>query len=139
VQSRATPSFPGGWRIALVGGAGLLGAAGVVLAAMAAHLRGGQILATASDFLMIHASLVVGLAALSGQVARPRSWLFVATMVLVGVIFFSGDLTLSALVEKRLFPMAAPTGGTLLIASWLGISVLAALEMIFPALSGQAD
>jgi uncharacterized membrane protein YgdD (TMEM256/DUF423 family) len=122
--------FPSLWRAAVIGLAGLYGAAGVMLAAISAHVRGGQSLATAADFLMVHASLVIGLAALAGQTKYPRSWLFLANMVLVGVTFFSGDVALSTLAERRLFPMAAPTGGTLLIACWLGISVLATFEMI---------
>lgn len=104
-----------------------------MLAAVAAHVKGGPTLTTAADFLMIHAGLVVGLAALSGSVARPRGWLFVATMVLVAAFFFSADLTLATLAERRLFPMAAPVGGTLLIICWLGISALAVWEMFSPA------
>jgi len=122
-------AFPHAWRGALILVAGFYGAFGVVLAALAAHLKGGTGLSTAADFLMIHACLVVSLCALAGQVTRPRAWLFVGTMVLVAVTFFSGDITLSSLASRRLFPMAAPTGGTLLILSWLGVSLLAAVEM----------
>jgi uncharacterized membrane protein YgdD (TMEM256/DUF423 family) len=39
---------------------------------------------------------------------------------------FSGDIALRALVDHRLFPMAAPSGGTLLIGGW-GLLVVAAL------------
>ena len=36
---------------------------------------------------------------------------------------FAGDLTLRHYAGHGLFPMAAPTGGTLLIASWLVLAV----------------
>jgi uncharacterized membrane protein YgdD (TMEM256/DUF423 family) len=39
---------------------------------------------------------------------------------------FAGDLTLRQYAGHSLFPMAAPTGGTLLIASWLVLAVAAA-------------
>ena len=39
---------------------------------------------------------------------------------------FAGDLTLRQYAGHSLFPMAAPTGGTLLIASWLALAVAAA-------------
>jgi uncharacterized membrane protein YgdD (TMEM256/DUF423 family) len=122
--------FPAVWRAAVLVVAGLYGAAGVILAAVAAHLQGGSALVTAADFLMVHATLVVALAALSGQVFSPRSWLMLATMVLVGVTFFSGDIALTALASRRLFPMAAPTGGVLLIGCWLAMSVLAVTELV---------
>jgi uncharacterized membrane protein YgdD (TMEM256/DUF423 family) len=39
---------------------------------------------------------------------------------------FAGDLTMRQYAGHGLFPMAAPTGGTLLIASWLALAVAAA-------------
>jgi uncharacterized membrane protein YgdD (TMEM256/DUF423 family) len=39
---------------------------------------------------------------------------------------FAGDLTLRQYAGHSLFPMAAPTGGTLLIASWLVLAAAAA-------------
>ena len=39
---------------------------------------------------------------------------------------FAGDLTLRQYAGHGLFPMAAPTGGTLLIVSWLVLAVAAA-------------
>jgi uncharacterized membrane protein YgdD (TMEM256/DUF423 family) len=44
----------------------------------------------------------------------------------IGAGLFAGDLTLRHYAGHGLFPMAAPTGGTLLIASWLALAVAAA-------------
>src|SRR4051812_21681727 len=44
----------------------------------------------------------------------------------VAASLFAGDLTLRHYAGHGLFPMAAPTGGTLLIVSWLGLAVAAA-------------
>jgi uncharacterized membrane protein YgdD (TMEM256/DUF423 family) len=44
----------------------------------------------------------------------------------VSTALFAGDLTLRHYVGHSLFPMAAPTGGTLLVASWLVLAVAAA-------------
>jgi uncharacterized membrane protein YgdD (TMEM256/DUF423 family) len=38
---------------------------------------------------------------------------------------FAGDLSLRQYAGHGLFPMAAPTGGTLLILSWLAVAVSA--------------
>jgi uncharacterized membrane protein YgdD (TMEM256/DUF423 family) len=44
----------------------------------------------------------------------------------VAASLFAGDLTLRQYAGHGLFPFAAPTGGTLLIASWLMLAVAAA-------------
>jgi uncharacterized membrane protein YgdD (TMEM256/DUF423 family) len=44
----------------------------------------------------------------------------------VASALFAGDLTLRHFAGHSLFPMAAPTGGTLLIVSWLALAVAAA-------------
>ncbi|MBE0692150.1 MAG: DUF423 domain-containing protein, partial [Aquamicrobium sp.] len=41
---------------------------------------------------------------------------------------FAGDLVLRDVAGQRLFPMAAPTGGTLTIAGWLAVAVSALLQ-----------
>ena len=44
----------------------------------------------------------------------------------IAAALFAGDLTLRQYAGHSLFPLAAPTGGTLLIASWLVLAVAAA-------------
>jgi len=101
--------------------AGLFGAAGVGAAAAAAHLGGGQLLATAAIFLMIHSAAVFGLIALAERVPRQGAAVFAlaSVLLLAGMVLFCGDFALRALADRPLLPMAAPSGGVLLIAGWV--------------------
>jgi len=107
--------------LACVGG--LCGAAGVALSAMAAH-RGGTFTGTAASFLLFHAPALLAI----GLVGRSR-WLRVGGVVLaVGLAAFCGDLLSRDLLDHRLFPFAAPIGGTLLIAGWLVVALSALIR-----------
>jgi len=114
----------------LIALAGLMGAAGVVLLAAAAHAAPGAGLDSAGQMLLFHAAAVLGATAgvQHGLVFRPVGTLAVAGFVL-GALLFSGDLTLRAFAGHRLFPMAAPTGGTILIASWLVLAAAAVITL----------
>lgn len=110
--------------------AGLSGAAGVALAAAAAHL-GGAGLETAAMFLILHAAALVGVTALaSGAPGTPFACvaLIGGYVLFVGLVLFSGDLAARAFLDDRLFPMAAPTGGSLLIGGWLVLAISAAFR-----------
>jgi len=106
--------------------AALMGAAGVVLAAAAAHAAPGAGLDSAAYMLLFHAVAVLGGAALlqQGQLWRLPALVALAGWVLGGILF-SGDVALRAFAGHRLFPMAAPTGGTILILAWLVLAVAA--------------
>jgi len=105
-------------RVVLAAG-GLAGAAGVTLAAIAAH-RGGPNLAVAAQMLLVHAAALPALAAAAATVAGwPRITLAGAGLAGLGAALFAGTLTLGDLAGIRPFPMAAPTGGTLMILGWL--------------------
>lgn len=107
--------------------AALHGAAGVALAAAGAHVEASAMLATASQFLMVHAAAGLALAALTDRQDAPSRWLVGAALALqTGVTLFSLDLALRAFGHGRLFPFAAPIGGSLTIASWLALSGWAA-------------
>ena len=112
------------WSSALLFLAGLAGACGVALSAYAAHADGGANLTTAATFLLIHAAAVAGLSA--GGTTR-RGLLQAATLLVLGVVLFSGDITLRSLTGVSPMRMAAPTGGMMLIAGWLWLSVAAFL------------
>ena len=102
--------------LALAGLAGLLGIAG---GAAAAHSGGLESLRTASEFLLFHAPLVVGLVALvSGGGRQAAVGRAAAGTVLVGLALFCGDLALRTLAGTPLFPFAAPAGGALLMLGW---------------------
>ena len=107
--------------------AGLMGASGVALAAMAAHLPDATRLGTASSMLLFHAAATLGAVALSERhLLQPRIGLIAALGFVAGSALFAGDLALRQFAGHSLFPMAAPTGGTVLIASWLVVTVAAA-------------
>lgn len=104
----------------LIGIAGLFGAAGVALAAAAAHVPDAGRLGPASSMLLFHASAVLAAVLLAERGLLHRIPGLAATFGLgVGTALFAGDLTLRQFAGHGLFPMAAPTGGTLLIGSWL--------------------
>ncbi|MGA8172110.1 MAG: DUF423 domain-containing protein [Methylocystis sp.] len=110
--------------------AALQGAAGVSLAAVAAHADGGPNLSTASLFLMVHACAGLGLGALVQAQFDPKPGLVYASIALqAGVTLFSTDLALRALGSGKLFPYAAPIGGTTTILSWLAIAAWAGVNL----------
>lgn len=107
--------------------AGVMGAAGVALLAASAHAAPGASLDTAGQILLFHAAAVIALASLAGQGwfgARSVALIAGAGLV-VGAALFSGDIAARAFLGHRLFPLAAPTGGMILIASWLAVSIAA--------------
>lgn len=107
--------------------AGLMGAAGVALAAAAAHQPDASRLASASSMLLFHASAVIGAALLTGHGIAQRLLGLTATYgFIAGAALFAGDLAMRQYAGHGLFTMAAPTGGTLLILSWLVLAVAAA-------------
>ena len=109
---------------ALLAWAGLTGAAGVALAAVAAHRIESPALATAATMLMIHAAAAVAMTAASSGTGLGRAGRVVAGLMLAAVALFSGDVTMHALTGNHVFPCAAPTGGSALIACWLGFAVV---------------
>ena len=107
--------------------AGIMGADGVILAAASAHQVDAARLASASSMLLFHALAVLGTVALAERgVIHLRIGILAAWGFVVATTLFAGDLTLRQYAGHSLFPMAAPTGGTLLIASWLALAVAAA-------------
>ncbi len=112
--------------------AALMGAAGVVLAALGAHANAS--LGSAANILLFHAPMVFVtlIAAARGLLQRRLSDVAAIGFVL-GAALFAGDIAVRAYFGRPLFPMAAPSGGFVLIASWL---VLAGAAL---GRSGQPD
>jgi uncharacterized membrane protein YgdD (TMEM256/DUF423 family) len=106
--------------------AGLMGAGGVALAAAAAHAAPGAGLDSAATMLLFHAAALLGGTALmqQGLLWRPLVLLVLAAWVL-GCALFAGDIAMRAFAGHRLFPMAAPSGGMILIAAWLALAAAA--------------
>ncbi len=103
--------------------AGLMGAAGIMLAAAGAHAAPGAGLDSAASMLLFHATAIIGAAALiqNGMLWRGPALVVLAAWV-VGALLFSGDIALRAFAGHRLFPMAAPSGGIILILGWLAFA-----------------
>ena len=107
--------------------AAVMGADGVILAAASAHQADAVRLASASSMLLFHACAVLAAVALSERaIINARIGLAAAFGFVIAASLFAGDLTLRQYAGHGLFPMAAPTGGTLMIASWLVLAVAAA-------------
>jgi uncharacterized membrane protein YgdD (TMEM256/DUF423 family) len=107
--------------------AGIMGADGVILAAASAHQSDATRLAAASSMLLFHATAVLAVVALAERgLIHLRLGIAAAWGFVIAAALFAGDLTLRQYAGHGLFPMAAPTGGTLLIASWLLLAVAAA-------------
>jgi uncharacterized membrane protein YgdD (TMEM256/DUF423 family) len=105
--------------------AGLMGASGIILAAAGAHTAPGAGLDSAAYMLLFHATAVLSGVALVQQnpLWRPMMLVVLAAWVL-GAGLFSSDIALRA-AGYRLFPMAAPTGGIILIGAWIGLAAAA--------------
>jgi len=109
--------------------AGVMGADGVILAALSSHGGDAALLETASSMLLFHASAVLGTVALAERcLIHPEGGLAAALGFVVASLLFAGDLTMRHYTGHRLFPFAAPTGGTLLILSWLLLALSAAFS-----------
>ena len=107
--------------------AAIMGADGVMLAAASAHQADASRLASASSMLLFHATAVLATLALAERgMISARIGIVAAVGFVIAAGLFAGDLTLRQYAGHSLFPMAAPTGGTLLIASWLVLAVAAA-------------
>jgi uncharacterized membrane protein YgdD (TMEM256/DUF423 family) len=107
--------------------AGVMGADGVILAAVSAHQPDAARLASASSMLLFHAAALLGAVALAERgIIHVRIGMLAACGFVAAAALFAGDVTLRHYAGHGLFPFAAPTGGTLLIASWLALAVAAA-------------
>lgn len=99
---------------------GLAGAAGVALSAAAAH-TGGHDIGIAASFLVMHAPALLAI----GLFPRNRLLAAGGAILLVGLLLFCGDLAMRDFAGHRLFPMAAPIGGSALILGWLVVAASA--------------
>jgi uncharacterized membrane protein YgdD (TMEM256/DUF423 family) len=107
-----------------------MGASGVALAAASTHAGGGELGRTAAEFLVLHAAALMGVtaAARSGSPRRARRLFMAGAGLTLGTLLFAGDLAKLAFTGSRAFPFAAPTGGSLMILSWLALAAVFALK-----------
>jgi uncharacterized membrane protein YgdD (TMEM256/DUF423 family) len=122
--------------LALAALAALMGAGGVALAAASAHAGGGELGRTAADFLILHAAALLGLTAsaraFADETAFARAILLTGAGLGLGAALFSADLAARAFAGSRLFPFAAPAGGSLMILGWLALAAIFIAAMLRP-------
>jgi len=107
--------------------AGIMGADGVILAALATHQGDAVRLVPASSMLLFHAAAVLAVTALTERgIVAARGGIAAAFGFVAASALFAGDLSMRHFAGHALFPFAAPTGGTLLIVSWLVLAIAAA-------------
>ncbi len=109
--------------IVLAAVAALMGASGVGLAALAAHQNGGDVGRTAALFLLLHAVACLGIAA-HARIGRSSALVVAGFVMAAGASLFAADLAESAFTGERLFPFAAPTGGSAMILAWAALAVI---------------
>ena len=109
------------WSMGLAAAGCLYGAAGVALAAAGAH-KAGPLATTAGYFLLFHAAAITSLCAFA-RPAGDRALTIATSLISLGVLLFSGELAIHALGGVRPLPLAAPTGGLLMIVGWLTAAV----------------
>jgi len=90
--------------------AGVMGADGVILAALSAHQGDASRLVPASSMLLFHATAVLATVALAGRrVVHLQLGLAAAFGFVVAAALFAADLTLRQFAGHSLFAFAAPT------------------------------
>ncbi|WP_420959595.1 DUF423 domain-containing protein [Brucella sp. IR073] len=101
----------------------LSGAAAIAAYAASAH-GGSANLSTIAPLLLGHAPALIALSMLAAGrgVAKLGGW-----AILIGLLLFTGDLLMRDLTGDRLFPYAAPSGGTLMMLGWViaGLGLMA--------------
>ncbi len=99
--------------------AGLMGVFGVAAAAAASHGADPRLLGGASAMCLAHAPALIALVAAWD---RLRLATVSALLLSLGTALFAADLTLRHFAGHGLFPMSAPTGGTLMMLGWLTLA-----------------
>lgn len=110
--------------------AGVAGAAGVGLAAAGAHGSELGALTPPAYLLLMHAAAALAIVAVGTRATQASAFLLAAFILLLGATLFGGAVALRTLTGYRLFPMAAPAGGTTMIVGWLVVSAAGLWELL---------
>lgn len=110
---------------AVTAAGGLIGALGVIAAAAASHGADSRNFSAIASICLSHGPLLValGLFGISGRWFGAAAW-----VLIVGTVLFAGDLLVLEKLGHSLFPLAAPIGGTAMIAGWILLSLAAVLS-----------
>jgi uncharacterized membrane protein YgdD (TMEM256/DUF423 family) len=111
--------------LVLAGVAALMGAAGVALAAAGVHASGGELAEWGALFLLLHACAALAIAAHARIAPAAASALVVVGFVMeAGAVLFSAELAMHVFSGERIFPFAAPLGGTTMLLGWIALAVV---------------
>jgi uncharacterized membrane protein YgdD (TMEM256/DUF423 family) len=112
----------------LAGVAALMGAAGVGLAAAGVHASGGDLAERGALFLLLHAAAALAIAAHARQPTAPvRALVIVGFVMEAGAALFSAELAQRAFTGERIFPFAAPIGGSTMMLAWVALAAVFAM------------
>jgi uncharacterized membrane protein YgdD (TMEM256/DUF423 family) len=104
---------------------GVLGAAGVALAAAASHGGDTHFVGSASTMCLAHAPALL---ALYAGFDRIRTAAIAGLLLGLGTLLFGLDLVVRHYGMTSLFPFAAPTGGLAMIVGWIAVAIGAFLS-----------
>ena len=111
--------------LVLAGVAALMGAAGVTLAAAGVHENGGELVLRSAQFLLLHACAALAIAAHAKvATASALALLIVGFVMEAGAILFSAELAIHIFMGVRIFPFAAPIGGTTMLLAWIALAAV---------------
>jgi len=111
--------------LVLAGVAALMGAAGVALAAAGVHVSGGELALRGAQFLILHACAALAIAAHARvATASARPLVIVGFVMEAGAALFSAELAMRAFTGERIFPFAAPIGGSTMMIAWLALAIV---------------
>jgi uncharacterized membrane protein YgdD (TMEM256/DUF423 family) len=99
--------------------AGLIGAFGVGFSALAAHGGDTRLYGAAALVCLTQAPALLGLS-IGWRLIRTAT--IASGLIGIGCILFACDVTILARFGHGLFPLAAPTGGTMMILGWLALA-----------------
>jgi uncharacterized membrane protein YgdD (TMEM256/DUF423 family) len=102
-----------------------MGAAGVALAAAGVHASGGELAERGAVFLLLHAAAALAIAAQARVAAdSARALVIVGFAMEAGAALFSAELAMRAFTGERIFPFAAPIGGSTMMIAWLALAIV---------------
>jgi uncharacterized membrane protein YgdD (TMEM256/DUF423 family) len=107
--------------------AALFGALGIGALAAGSHVAGSQ-MTLAGQLLLFHApALIAGTTARRAGLLHDRTALIGLALIAGGITLFAADMAMRGLYGARLFPLAAPLGGMIVIGGWLELGLAALL------------
>lgn len=103
---------------------GFYGAGGIAAYAAASHIGGYY--GAMAPVLLGNAAALLGLSVATKTNIVTR---LSGALIIIGVALFAADIMCRELIETRLFPYAAPLGGTINILGWLLLIIAAFLPL----------